>query len=171
MSINKCWWQALLVFGVLNRGDNQIIQSFDTLMHVKAFNLHPADPDGKADPYIVLKLGKTEIKDRVNYIPKQLNPVFGRWTSTMIEKFTLKFYCPLHWVSFSINLFLVLRSFEFQATFPKESLLTILIYDYDTVGGDDLIGETHIDLENRFYSRHRATCGLPTEYAMWVFIL
>lgn len=61
-------------------------------MHVKAFNLHPADPDGKADPYIVLKLGKTEIKDRVNYIPKQLNPVFGRWTITMIEKFTLKFY-------------------------------------------------------------------------------
>uniref|UniRef100_A0A673NID6 Fer-1-like protein 6 n=1 Tax=Sinocyclocheilus rhinocerous TaxID=307959 RepID=A0A673NID6_9TELE len=102
---------------------------------VAAFNLHPADPDGKADPYIVLKLGKTEIKDRDNYIPKQLNPVFG-------------------------------RSFEFQATFPKESLLTILIYDYDTVGGDDLIGETQIDLENRFYSRHRATCGLPTEYAI-----
>ncbi|XP_048049294.1 fer-1-like protein 6 isoform X4 [Megalobrama amblycephala] len=102
---------------------------------VAAFNLHPADPDGKADPYIVLKLGKTEIKDRVNYIPKQLNPVFG-------------------------------RSFEFQATFPKESLLTILIYDYDTVGGDDLIGETQIDLENRFYSRHRATCGLPAEYAI-----
>uniref|UniRef100_A0A671L0L5 Fer-1 like family member 6 n=1 Tax=Sinocyclocheilus anshuiensis TaxID=1608454 RepID=A0A671L0L5_9TELE len=102
---------------------------------VAAFSLHPADPDGKADPYIVLKLGKTDIKDRDNYIPKQLNPVFG-------------------------------RSFEFQATFPKESLLTILIYDYDTVGGDDLIGETQIDLENRFYSRHRATCGLPTEYAI-----
>uniref|UniRef100_A0A8C1QMY5 Fer-1 like family member 6 n=1 Tax=Cyprinus carpio TaxID=7962 RepID=A0A8C1QMY5_CYPCA len=104
---------------------------------VAAFNLHPADPDGKADPYIVLKLGKTEIKDRDNYIPKQLNPVFG-------------------------------RSFEFQATFPKESLLTILIYDYDMVGGDDLIGETQIDLENRFYSRHRATCGLPTEYAIFM---
>ncbi|KAI2660505.1 Fer-1-like protein 6 [Labeo rohita] len=102
---------------------------------VAAFNLHPADPDGKADPYIVLKLGKTEIKDRDNYIPKQLNPVFG-------------------------------RSFEFQATFPKESLLTVLIYDYDMVGGDDLIGETQIDLENRFYSRHRATCGLPAEYAI-----
>ncbi|KTF87287.1 hypothetical protein cypCar_00015917, partial [Cyprinus carpio] len=108
---------------------------------VKTFELYRGkaneeeDPDGKADPYIVLKLGKTEIKDRDNYIPKQLNPVFG-------------------------------RSFEFQATFPKESLLTILIYDYDTVGGDDLIGETQIDLENRFYSRHRATCGLPTEYAI-----
>lgn len=53
-----------------------------------------------------------------------------------------------------------------QATFPQESLLTVLIYDFDLVGGDDLIGETRIDLENRFYSRHRATCGLPTEYSL-----
>uniref|UniRef100_A0A3Q3G9W9 Fer-1 like family member 6 n=1 Tax=Labrus bergylta TaxID=56723 RepID=A0A3Q3G9W9_9LABR len=102
---------------------------------VSASNLHPADPDGKADPYIVLRLGKNEIKDRDNYIPKQLNPVFG-------------------------------RSFEFHATFPKESLLSVVIYDYDLVGGDDLIGETRIDLENRFYSRHRATCGLPMEYSL-----
>ncbi|OPJ88353.1 fer-1-like protein 6 [Patagioenas fasciata monilis] len=99
----------------------------------KAFNLSPADPDGKSDPYIVLRLGNTEIKDRENYIPKQLNPVFG-------------------------------RSFEIQATFPKDSLLTVLIYDHDFVGTDDLIGETKIDLENRFYSRHRATCGLQSQY-------
>uniref|UniRef100_A0A673UKP5 Fer-1 like family member 6 n=1 Tax=Suricata suricatta TaxID=37032 RepID=A0A673UKP5_SURSU len=100
---------------------------------VAAFNLSPADPDGKADPYIVIRLGKTEIKDRDKYIPKQLNPVFG-------------------------------RSFEIQATFPKESLLSILIYDHDMIGTDDLIGETRIDLENRFYSRHRAICGLQSQY-------
>ncbi|XP_056286997.1 fer-1-like protein 6 isoform X2 [Pseudoliparis swirei] len=102
---------------------------------ISASNLHPADPDGKADPYIVLRLGKNEIKDRDNYIPKQLNPVFG-------------------------------RSFEMHASFPLESLLSVVIYDYDLVGGDDLIGETRIDLENRFYSRHRAACGLPTEYSL-----
>ncbi|KAL8181722.1 UNVERIFIED_CONTAM: hypothetical protein K2H54_023421, partial [Gekko kuhli] len=107
--------------------DERIIGKF------KAFNLSPADPDGKSDPYIVLKLGNTEIKDREKYIPKQLNPVFG-------------------------------RSFELQATFPKESLLSVLIYDYDMIGSDDLIGETKIDLENRFYSRHRATCGLQSQY-------
>lgn len=45
---------------------------------LQAFNLSPADADGKSDPYIVIKLGKTEIKDRDKYIPKQLNPVFGR---------------------------------------------------------------------------------------------
>ncbi|XP_059528772.1 fer-1-like protein 6 isoform X2 [Myotis daubentonii] len=100
---------------------------------VAAFNLSPADPDGKSDPYIVVKLGKTEIKDRDKYIPKQLNPVFG-------------------------------RSFEIQATFPKESLLSVLIYDHDMIGTDDLIGETRIDLENRFYSKHRAICGLQSQY-------
>uniref|UniRef100_A0A8D1PJT4 C2 domain-containing protein n=1 Tax=Sus scrofa TaxID=9823 RepID=A0A8D1PJT4_PIG len=100
---------------------------------VAAFNLSPADADGKSDPYIVIKLGKTEIKDRDKYIPKQLNPVFG-------------------------------RSFEIQATFPKESLLSVLIYDHDMIGTDDLIGETRIDLENRFYSKHRAICGLQSQY-------
>ncbi|XP_058420883.1 fer-1-like protein 6 [Diceros bicornis minor] len=100
---------------------------------VAAFNLSPADPDGKSDPYIVIKLGKTEIKDRDKYIPKQLNPIFG-------------------------------RSFEIQATFPKESLLSVLIYDHDMIGTDDLIGETRIDLENRFYSKHRAICGLQSQY-------
>ncbi|XP_004373048.1 fer-1-like protein 6 [Trichechus manatus latirostris] len=100
---------------------------------VAAFNLSPADSDGKSDPYVVIRLGKTEIKDREKYIPKQLNPVFG-------------------------------RSFEIQATFPKESLLSILIYDHDMIGTDDLIGETKIDLENRFYSKHRAICGLQSQY-------
>lgn len=56
------------------------------------------------------------------------------------------------------------RSFEIQATFPKESLLSVLIYDHDMIGSDDLIGETKIDLENRFYSKHRAICGLQSQY-------
>uniref|UniRef100_A0A8C9XCE9 Fer-1 like family member 6 n=1 Tax=Sander lucioperca TaxID=283035 RepID=A0A8C9XCE9_SANLU len=121
----------------VNRGipPNGPVQVLIRVYIVSASNLHPADPDGKSDPYIVIRLGKNEIKDRDNYIPKQLNPVFG-------------------------------RSFEMQATFPHESLLSVVIYDYDMVGGDDLIGETRIDLENRFYSRHRATCGLPTEYSV-----
>ncbi|CAK6967621.1 fer-1-like protein 6, partial [Scomber scombrus] len=114
---------------------NDLVQVLVRVYIVSASNLHPSDPDGKSDPYIVLRLGKNEIKDRDNYIPKQLNPVFG-------------------------------RSFEMQVTFPRESLLSVAIYDYDMVGGDDLIGETRIDLENRFYSRHRGTCGLPTEYSL-----
>ncbi|KAM9316351.1 LOW QUALITY PROTEIN: otoferlin [Gastrophryne carolinensis] len=102
---------------------------------VRATDLHPADINGKADPYIVIRLGKTEIKDKENYISKQLNPVFG-------------------------------KSFDIEATFPMESMLTVSIYDWDLVGTDDLIGETKIDLENRYYSKHRATCGISKTYAL-----
>ncbi|XP_030026974.2 otoferlin [Manduca sexta] len=56
------------------------------------------------------------------------------------------------------------KCFEIEATFPQDSMLTIQVLDWDLLGSDDLIGETKIDLENRFYSRHRATCGLPMKY-------
>ncbi|XP_056419706.1 otoferlin isoform X12 [Hyla sarda] len=102
---------------------------------VRATDLHPADINGKADPYVVIRLGKTEIKDKENYISKQLNPVFG-------------------------------KSFDIEATFPMESMLTVSVYDWDLVGTDDLIGETKIDLENRYYSKHRATCGVSQTYAI-----
>lgn len=44
----------------------------------KATDLHPADINGKADPYIAIRMGKTEVKDKENYISKQLNPLFGK---------------------------------------------------------------------------------------------
>ncbi|ESO89647.1 hypothetical protein LOTGIDRAFT_125029, partial [Lottia gigantea] len=100
---------------------------------VKANDLHPADINGKADPYLVIRLGNSTVNDKDSYISKQLNPVFG-------------------------------KCFEIEATFPMESLLTVQIYDWDLVGMDDLIGETKLDLENRYYSRHRATCGLAQKY-------
>ncbi|XP_061097986.1 otoferlin [Conger conger] len=102
---------------------------------VRATDLHPADINGKADPYICIKLGKSEIKDKENYISKQLNPVFG-------------------------------KSFDIEATFPMESMLTVSVYDWDLVGTDDLIGESKIDLENRYYSKHRATCGISSHYSV-----
>ncbi|XP_058879672.1 otoferlin-like isoform X5 [Acipenser ruthenus] len=102
---------------------------------VRATDLHPADINGKADPYVVIKLGKTEIKDKENYISKQLNPIFG-------------------------------KSFDIEATFPMESMLTVSVFDWDLVGSDDLIGETKIDLENRFYSKQRATCGIAQTYSI-----
>uniref|UniRef100_A0AAZ3P0W1 Otoferlin n=1 Tax=Oncorhynchus tshawytscha TaxID=74940 RepID=A0AAZ3P0W1_ONCTS len=102
---------------------------------VRATDLHPADVNGKADPYVVIKLGKSELKDKENYISKQLNPVFG-------------------------------KAFDMEATFPMESMLTVSVYDWDLVGTDDLIGETKIDLENRFYSKHRATCGIANSYSV-----
>nr|CAH7741241.1 unnamed protein product [Callosobruchus chinensis] len=56
------------------------------------------------------------------------------------------------------------KCFEIEATFPQDSMLTVQIFDWDLVGSDDMVGETKIDLENRFYSRHRACCGLPEKY-------
>lgn len=41
---------------------------------------------------------------------------------------------------------------EFEATFPGCPLLNLAVYDYDDLFGDDLIGETKIDLEDRFFS-------------------
>uniref|UniRef100_A0A1I8IHN8 C2 domain-containing protein n=1 Tax=Macrostomum lignano TaxID=282301 RepID=A0A1I8IHN8_9PLAT len=101
---------------------------------VRCVDLHPADPNGKSDPYLILRLGNTTINEKENYIPKQLNPVFG-------------------------------KCFELEAKFPQDSGLQLLVMDWDLLSGDDLIGETRIDLENRLYSRHRATCGLPIEYS------
>ena len=37
-----------------------------------------AVPPFKADPYVVVTLGKHKVKDRDNYVSKQLSPVFGR---------------------------------------------------------------------------------------------
>ncbi|VEN56322.1 unnamed protein product [Callosobruchus maculatus] len=56
------------------------------------------------------------------------------------------------------------RCFEFIAAFPFDHMLKISLYDYDVVTGDDMIGETKIDVEGRYYTKHRAGWGLPESY-------
>jgi Ca2+-dependent lipid-binding protein len=51
-----------------------------------------------------------------------------------------------------------------EAILPRDNMLTVRVMDFDIAGNDDVIGETNIDLENRYYSRHRATCGLASTY-------
>ncbi|XP_022646249.1 otoferlin-like isoform X4 [Varroa destructor] len=112
---------------------NEPIKVLVRVYVVRATDLHPADLNGKADPYLVIRLGHNKMSDKDNYVSKQLNPVFG-------------------------------KCFQFEAIFPHDSMLHIQVFDWDLLGRDDLIGETKIDLENRFYSKHRATCGLPLKY-------
>ena len=56
------------------------------------------------------------------------------------------------------------RTFELTATLPLDKDLIVRIKDYDLISSDDLIGETVIDLENRFLTKRRATCGIPQTY-------
>ncbi|KAJ7998679.1 hypothetical protein DPEC_G00207380 [Dallia pectoralis] len=99
----------------------------------KATNLAPTDPNGKADPYLTVKVGKQSIDSKERYIPKQLNPVFG-------------------------------EVFELTVSFPLETELALMVFDHNILGSDDVIGETRIDLENRFYSHHYARCGIALYY-------
>lgn len=59
------------------------------------------------------------------------------------------------------------RLFELKCLLPIDTCVKVRIKDYSAFGRDELIGETVIDVENRVYSRHRATCGLPAEYFMY----
>lgn len=44
------------------------------------------------------------------------------------------------------------KKVEFRGDFPGTPLMSIKMMDYDILFGDDLIGETLIDLEDRYFS-------------------
>lgn len=44
----------------------------------QALDLQPQDTSGLADPYLVVNLGKTKMSDKENYVPNNLNPMFGK---------------------------------------------------------------------------------------------
>lgn len=46
----------------------------------------------------------------------------------------------------------IYKMYEFKALFPGCPLLKVQFWDYDVLFGDDFIGETIIDLEDRYFS-------------------
>jgi len=54
--------------------------------------------------------------------------------------------------------------FELKANIPLRKDLRVRIKDYDLLSANDIIGETTIDLENRYLSQLGALVGLPVTY-------
>ena len=57
------------------------------------------------------------------------------------------------------------KSFDFVATLPGCPQLILHVMDYDDLFGDDLIGTTYVDLEDRYFlPEWRAINDIPIEY-------
>ncbi|KAE9343857.1 hypothetical protein PR003_g8752 [Phytophthora rubi] len=123
-----------------------------------ALNLHPKDANNRCDPYLRMSLGdgrrrEQMFNDRDNYQSETLTPKFH-------------------------------KMYEFKADLPGASELKLEVLDYDffaiptlptglskalstavgtTVDGDDFVGATLIDLEDRWFDAKWQELGLSPE--------
>ena len=44
------------------------------------------------------------------------------------------------------------KSYDFEGTFPGSTPMHIEVWDYDMIFGDELVGDTYIDLEDRYFT-------------------
>ena len=108
---------------------------------LRGLNLVPKDKNNLCDPYLVCSLGSKKQSHRKEYQKTTAQP---------------QFY----------------TTFEFRVELPGQADLRVAILDHDPAGrflGDETIGETIIDLEDRWYSdefqqmcEHKDTDGITT---------
>jgi len=57
------------------------------------------------------------------------------------------------------------KKYDFDGLFPGSTPLKIEVWDYDMIFGDELIGTTNVDLEDRFFSiEWQSLADKPIEY-------
>ena len=57
------------------------------------------------------------------------------------------------------------KMYDFDGVFPGSTPLTIEVWDYDMIFGDELVGSTDVDLEDRFFSiEWQSLSDKPIEY-------
>lgn len=56
------------------------------------------------------------------------------------------------------------KRFQVSGVIPRHTILKVSVHDQDTMTGNDLIGSTFIDIEDRVRTKYLANCGLPEEF-------
>lgn len=98
----------------------------------KGADLQPSDPNGKADPYLKCSLGSFSQSGRKDHLKATLHPDFYAF-------------------------------YEIPVQIPGESTLKLSVYDWDRFHlpgvSDTLIGETTIDIEDRWFHKKWKAMG------------
>lgn len=57
---------------------NESVSYLARVYCIRGMKLRPKDISGKSDPFLLAFMGNQLYNDAENYIPKQINPIFGR---------------------------------------------------------------------------------------------
>lgn len=90
--------------------------------------------------------------DKFGYSDSFLNVSYGKQKFSTRDNYILNQTNPIYG-----------QCFQFTGLIPRDQFMKISVYDYDNIG-NDLIGETIIDIEDRIRTMHRAHCGVAHEY-------
>ncbi|XP_059289662.1 LOW QUALITY PROTEIN: synaptotagmin-5-like [Lycium ferocissimum] len=71
--------------GEINRRKDVIVRGVLSVTVISAEDLFPTDLMGKADPYVVVTMKKTETKNKTRVVPESLNPVWNQTFDFVVE--------------------------------------------------------------------------------------